>query len=806
MFKSYLKIAWRNLFRNKLHTSVNLGGLIIGFTIGISILLVVYDQFSYDQFNTNRKKLFMAYQVFNNPEGEGIENSFGLAAGPVYKSESPAIEKSTRFFDGGNHIEYNGKDRQIPVSLVDEDFFSMFSFTVLEGNRTNPLKNLTDVAITKDAAEKIFGKEDPLGKTIKASVGNRMQLLVVTAVLKNVINSSLNFQVLTRIENLSGYASGKNNWGDRGASLYIQLKKDATREQAENQLRQIDKKYVPDWYTDMAKKGARPDQFGDLFATRLLPLGDLHFSARVNGHRAVSYMQIITTLTVGLFILFIACFNFVNINLANAFSRSREIGLRKCLGAARGRLFLQLWMESLLVCFIAFLISLFIVNILLHSISGLQILRLSLLTVIWKPGFMLLALTLLLFVSLMAGGYPSWLMIRFKAVDSLKGKISMKRKSGIRSSLIVIQFVIACIMISCTYIIYQQYQYLQNADTGIDKAYVISIPLHQPDKGREIIEKLRTRLSSNPHILSVTGSNINMGRGADHRTVKMTGNFTYKERPIKTDLASIDFDYLKTFGLKILEGRDFDKTFGTDTLNNVIISESTARQFHEKNLIGKTIGADSSFQGWHVIGIFPDFHLYSMEEDLDPLTLILDKSAALNYCFIKTSSQNPVATMESIKKIMDEIEPGQEFTGSFVDENISNWYEGEKTMSLLFSIAAAVAILLSCSGLLAMVLLIIQQRIKEIGVRKVLGASIRNISYLISREFVGLVLIAVLIATPISWLVMNKWLQDFPYRIQIQVWMFGLVAIAAIVIALLTISMNTLRAAMQNPVKNLRTE
>jgi putative ABC transport system permease protein len=286
----------------------------------------------------------------------------------------------------------------------------------------------------------------------------------------------------------------------------------------------------------------------------------------------------------------------------------------------------------------------------------------------------------------------------------------------------------------------------------------------------------------------------------------MTGNFTYKDRPIQTDLAMIDFDYLKTFGLKILEGRDFDKTFGTDTLNNVIISESTAKQFHEKDLIGKIVGADSSFQGWRIIGIFPDFHLYSMEEDLDPLTLILDKSAALNYCFIKTTSQNPVATLASIKKIMDEIEPGQEFTGSFVDENINNWYQSEKTMSLLFSIAAAVAILLSCSGLLAMVLLIIQQRIKEIGVRKVLGASVRNISFLISREFVGLVSIAVLIATPISWFVMHKWLQDFPYRIQIQVWMFALVAIVAILIALMTISVNTLRAAMQNPVKNLRTE
>ena len=255
-----------------------------------------------------------------------------------------------------------------------------------------------------------------------------------------------------------------------------------------------------------------------------------------------------------------------------------------------------------------------------------------------------------------------------------------------------------------------------------------------------------------------------------------------------------------------MEGRDFDKSFGSDTLGSMIIAESVAIQFHEKNLIGKTIGADSSFRGWRIVGIFPDFHLYSMEEEIEPLTLTLDRKAPLNYCFIKTTAQNPVATMEEIKKAMDVLEPGLEFTGTFVDDNISNWYQQEKIMSLLFSIAASIAILLSCSGLLAMILLVIQQRIKEIGVRKVLGASVQNLFFLISKDFVQLVLIAIIIATPIAWFTMSKWLQDFPYRIQIQWWMFALVAITAIIIAILSISINTIRAAMKNPVESLRTE
>lgn len=808
MFKNYFRIAWRNLFRNKLHTSINIGGLIIGFTIGIAILLVVYSQLSYDNFHANGKKLYQAYQVFNKAGGEEISNEFAFPAAPVFKAEAPAIAKVSRFMDGGNHIVYNEKELLIPVMMVDEDFFSMFTFPVIKGNKANPLKNLTGVVITEDAAKKIFGNEEPVGKSIKASAGEKLQTFVVSAVVKDMPgNSSIKFDVLARIENRSEYAARKNDWTNQSHVVYVQLKEGATQRQAEMQLKEIDKRYLPDWYADLAKKGAKPDDRGDIFATRLLSFSEVHFSTRVNGHKAAPTTLIYTMLTVGLLIILIGCFNFININLANAFTRSREIGVRKCLGAATARLFAQLWSESFLVCCIAFILSLVLVNIFLHSINGIEKLNIPFSSILWRPGFLMLSLGLLLFVSLVAGGYPSWLMAKFKAVETLKGKINLKKKSILRNSLIVMQFVIACIMISCTLIIYRQYQYLQQADLGIDKDYLISVPLHRPEKGRETIEKLRTRLAANPNIISITGSNINIGRGADRRTVKATTGFDYKGKSISTNIASVDYDYLKTLGLKVIEGRDFDRSFGTDTLNNVIISESVARQLNEKELLGKRFwGDDSASPGGHIIGIFRDFHLYSLEEKLEPLTLTMNKNAAIDYCFIKTSSQNLMAGMEAVKKAMALLEPGQEFSGSFVDENVNNWYQGARTMSILFSIAAGVAIILSCTGLLAMVLLMIQQRIKEIGIRKVLGAGVQNISILISKDFLLLVFIAVLIATPVSWIVLSKWLQQFPYRIDIQWWMFAFVALTAFIIALMTISISTIRAAMQNPVKSLRTE
>ncbi len=806
MLKNYIKTAWRNLAKNKFHTTINISGMVIGFTISITILLTAYSQFTFDEFHVNKKNLFQAYQVYNKENGQELSSVFGLPAGPAFKAEAPAIEKTSRFLYGGSNAVYNEKELDVPVMLVDEDFLSMFTFPVVKGNKSNALKSLTDLVITENAAKKIFGNDDPIGKTMKVSAGNNLQDMTVSAVVKDFpVNSSIKFDALARIENKSDYAGQSSNWNNQNHSLFVQLREDATQKEAERQIRDINKKYIADWYINLEKEGAKPDKSGDVFASRLLPFSEVHFFPAIrNG--ATSKSQVYMVLLVGLLIILIACFNFVNINLANAFTRSREIGVRKCLGAAKGKLFAQLWSESFLVCLIAFVFSLAMVNVIIYLINKSFTINLPLTTMMWRPGFLMIATSLLLFVSLIAGGYPSWLMARFKVVETLKGKVSLKRKSVLRNSLIVTQFVIACIMISCTFIIYKQFKHLQQADLGVNKEYVISVPIKKPEKGKEIIEKLRARLLTNPAVLSITGSSINLGVGKDRSTAKSSLGFSYKDRQIETNVAAVDYDYLKTWGLKLTAGRDFSKAFGTDTMYNVLVSESTAKQFGENEVAGLQVIADSASPRWNIIGVFPDFHLYSMHEEQQPLALIMNPSWGLNYCFIKTNAQQAAATMEAVKKEMAVLQPGQEFRGSFTDENINRWYTEERVMSVLFSIAAGVAIILSCLGLLAMVLLIIQQRVKEIGVRKVLGASVQHISYQLARDFLRLVFIAVLIATPLAWFAMTKWLEGFVYRITIQWWMFGLVAVAAVTVAALTISVNTVRAAMQNPVKSLRTE
>jgi putative ABC transport system permease protein len=470
------------------------------------------------------------------------------------------------------------------------------------------------------------------------------------------------------------------------------------------------------------------------------------------------------------------------------------------------KLYLQFWSECFLVCAIAFFLSLVLVNVLIHAVNSLMHINIPLTSLMWQPTFLLIGLALLLLVSILAGAYPSWVMARFRVVESLKGKISLKRKSPLRSSLIVTQFIIACIMINCTYVIYKQFKYMQLADLGIEKEYIISIPFDKPEKGHEMIEKLRTRLSGQSGILSLTGSSVNIGLGKDHSTSKWTTGFDYKGKTISSNMVSADYDYLKTLGLKITEGRDFDRNFGRDTNYDVLVSQSLANQFGEKQLIGQQIIVDSAQPRWNIIGVFPDFHLYSLHEKIQPLAIMMNQHAALDYCFIKTKSEKSLAIMDLVKNEMAGLEPGIEFKGGFLNENVNNWYQQEQMLSVLFAIAATIAILLSCMGLLAMVLLMIKQRVKEIGVRKVLGASVPSLSIFIAKDFLLLVLIAILIAMPISWIFMNKWLLDFPYKITLQWWMFGIVGLLALAIALLTVAANTINAARQNPVKSLRTE
>jgi ABC-type antimicrobial peptide transport system permease subunit len=397
-------------------------------------------------------------------------------------------------------------------------------------------------------------------------------------------------------------------------------------------------------------------------------------------------------------------------------------------------------------------------------------------------------------------------MGKLKTVEILKGKISLKKPGIFRNALIVTQFVIAIVLICTTVIIYQQFQHLRKAPLGYTTESLVSVPIKQSEKGRDIIGKMRSLLSSQSGIVSVTGTDVNLGVGSDGSTNQTSYGFDYKGRSVNTNYMAADYDILKTLNIKIKDGRDFLTAYAADTTNAVIITESMASQLGEKNALGLSFYADSSRPKWNVVGVIPDFYLYSMYQKNEPLTICMNSTSFISYALVRVNTQNPTAAMNIIKAAYAQVEPGVEFKGSYVTENIDRWYTNEKRLSNMFSIAAMVAIILSCMGLFGMAFIIIRQRVKEIGVRKVLGASVSGIAALVTKEFIKPVIIALLIATPIAWWAMYKWLQDFTYRISIQWWVFLIAGFVAVLIAIVTVSFHAVKAAVANPVKSLRTE
>ena len=397
-------------------------------------------------------------------------------------------------------------------------------------------------------------------------------------------------------------------------------------------------------------------------------------------------------------------------------------------------------------------------------------------------------------------------MSKLKTVEILKGKITVKKPGALRNALIVTQFAIAIILMCSTVIIFQQFDYLRSAPLGYNTQSIISIPLKNDDKGKQIVSQLRNQLSSQSSVISVTGSDVNLGIGEDRSTTTSVICFTYGDKNICGQFINVGFDYLKTLSISPVAGRDFSMEYAADTSAQVIATESYAAQFGKKEVAGFTYYADSTQPPIKIVGVIPDIQIKSLGAQQKPVVIYLNHGNRMGYAFIRVATSNPSATMDMVKKVYAGIEPGVVFNGSYVNENIDRLYKEEQMMATLFTIAATIAIILSCMGLFGIASIVIKQRVKEIGVRKVLGASVSSILAMVSKEFVKPVLIALLIAVPLCWWLMDTWLQHYSYRITIQWWVFIAAGLAAILITLGTISFQSVRAAIANPVKSLRTE
>ena len=809
MFRNYLKIALRTLWKHRTHSLINVLGLAVAFGSATLLFLTAYFEWSFDRFHTDANRVFRTYLLIHSTDGDERSSIMPYPLTPALKQEFQEVEAVTRHQEGNGLVHYADKQLDREIDGVDADFLTVFSFPMRQGNPASALSGLNNIVLSEKTAKAIFEKVNPMGKLLRVNGPAGQKNFIVTGVIADAPDqSTLQFDALIRIENQPEYQADQTKWGSRNHEVFLKLRPGASAAAMESRLVAFTKKYHQKDIEELIQTGAKPDERGEVISQRLQPLTDVHFDTTLQG-KGANRLYVYVLLAVGLFILLVAGINFVNLTLARSLSRAREVGVRKSLGAQRGQLFTQLWGEAVVLCGLGLALGVLAAYALRPAYNQLINTHLSLSLLVHPLTLTGIAVGFLV-ITLLAGGYPAWFMARYRAVDVLKGSLKGGRPGLLRNALITTQFAIACGLIVSTFVVLNQLRYLREKPLGFQEEQVISLPVGEGINGIAALRQVRDRLANNPNVVSVSGTRVNIGNGLDGGNSRSMSGFLYKGQNVTTDWLRVDYNYLKTLGIKLLAGRDFSPAFPSDSAASVIISESMAKQMGLKKPVGTTFRTGDAPEDdktlYQIIGLIPDFHLYALRSKVEPITLHISPNTEIKYLFIRTTPQGMTATMQSLQTLWKEIAPKAVFQASFLNDNTDRWYRREERLSKLFSIAAGIAIGLSCLGLFAVALLSIEQRTKEIGVRKVLGASVASIVALLSKDFLKLVLIAIVIASPLAWYAMNEWLKEFAYKIDIEWWMFAGAGLLAVGIALLTVSFQSIKAALMNPVKSLRSE
>ncbi|AWO01711.1 hypothetical protein DLD77_08360 [Chitinophaga alhagiae] len=803
MIKNYLKIAWRSIWKSKQVSAINIAGLSMAIAVALLLSLTVYREFTFDQFHENRKDLYQVYmEEAYNDKARGRSN-MPYPMGPALATEMPGLKAVTRFSNGGASMRTTDLPQEVTLLCVDSTFLQMFTFPAISGSTA---MGINDAVISETTAKRYFKTADAVGQTVLLRLGSNWESFKVAAVLQDPPDeSSIRFDVLLRIENNPAYKSDQNEWENFSLHTFVQLQPGGNPLAFE----QAAKKFMASHYAkridELKKMGAKPGKGEEYMRLGLVSMDNVHFdpvSSLSKMKRPVLYML----LFIAVFLLFIASINFMNLTMARAFTRAKEVGMRKMLGAARLQLVLQLCGEAMILFFISLVLGMALAYILMPGFTAFLNNKLPL-SLLLKPQIMAGIVGCFLLISLLAGGYPALVLASSKTLQVLKGKINTGRKHYLRNSLIVAQFVISCIMICCTIVAWQQMNYLNSKPLGINTHEVVSVPVGNGHDGHQVLQRLRAALKQYPDVLAVSASSNNFGRGKDGSMSTSILSFDHNDREVQTHIMSIDYDFVKTLDLRLLAGRDMDRAMAADSLG-LLINENMARELGVKEVVGHRIRFDENAkEEYTVLGVVKNYHFKSLHEEIAPLTLFLsNREDPPSYIFVKVSPANLQGSMQKIEAAWKTAVPGAAFNASFLDENTNRLYNDEKKLSRIFVSGALLTIAISCMGLFAIAMMAINQRTREIGVRKVLGASIGSITMLVSGDFLKLVVLSILIAVPLAWLVMGNWLNNYAYSIRLNIWIFLAAGLIAILVAAITISFQTIRAALANPVKSLRTE
>jgi len=806
MIRNYFKIALRNLWKNRTFTALNIVGLTAAFGVAILLAMFAVFQLSFDRFHEQGDYLYQVYSEDRTLDGieAGISMSEPFAA--ALRDEVTGVEKITRYNGTGLLLSHQDKQLSMSGAYVDPDFFDMFSFPILKGDRENPITSESSVAMTEQAAKRIFGDENPIGQTVTILRDEEEVPFTVRAIVKDFPNtSSMGFDVVLNFKSQAkhAYARAVGRWDMANHEVYMQLSKGTISAQFEKSTVDFTQLHYKNEIDAAKRDGIQPNANGVYRQFKLLPLADVRFANFNQGAVTVNRTMPYLVLGIAILILFIACVNFINMSIAKSAKRLREIGMRKTLGANKKQLFFQFWGESILVFLVAISLGILMATLLLEPFQILFRTKVSF-AVLLNPSLLLVLILSVVMITLIAGGYPAMLMSRLGTLQSLKGKPNSSGKNHLRNSLMVVQFGIAIVLISSTIVLWDQVEFMRSKDLGFNKDQVIAFPLNGKRNDQQALKLLRDALQDKTNIVSITASNNILGVGKDgNRTTSIMG-FDHKGRGVDTHMLVVDADYVETLDLNLIQGRSFRKNIASDSLS-VIINESMAKQLNEEDILAAKIILDEE-TSFSIVGVIKDFNFQEFDQNIAPMSLFALPNWNLRNVYVKVAPQNLEQAYNDIKTAWATIEPDSEFQGSFLNENIDRTLRNERTMITMIGSGSILAIILSCIGLFAMSLLIVAQRRKEIGVRKIVGASVSAITVLLTKDFLKLVVIAFLIATPIAWWAMNKWLQSYAYRIDLDIWMFLEAGGISVLIAMITIAGKTIKAATSNPVNSLRTE
>lgn len=817
MIRNYFKIAWMNMKKNKFFSFINIFGLSAGLACCMLITLYIINEISYDKYQANGDNIYQLGTIFIQQGKETRMPNTPAPMGKTMKQEYPEVVETTKlmglFAEDKTLLQYR-QNNGTPASfyetkgfMADSTFFRMFTYNFTEGDPATALNNPNSIVLSEEIAKKIFGNQPALNELIHISSStNGDNDFLVTGVFKpNPKPSHIDGRFFMSMKGgaiedyitRNGTSFATNNM----FFTYLQLKPGSDIKKLQAQFPAFIDKYAGN---DLKAMGFGKKQF-------LTQLGDIHLRSGMDNNvtpsGSLTYLYILAS--IALFTLLIACINFMNLSTARSSKRSAEVGIRKVLGAERGSLVRQFLGESILISLIAFVFAVSMTFLLLPAFNSVSGKNLSL--SFYQDGLTVIAFIVVAVVAgLLAGSYPAFYLSSFKPVKVLKGKLTNSLAVvSLRKGLVVFQFIISVVLIIASVVISSQMTFLRSADLGFAKDHQLIIPLRS-ETAKKIYPSLKTELTNKPQIESVGASYYNPG------IFNPSDNLFYKEGQTMNDgkrtrMNTVDVSYLRTLKVEPVAGRLFSEEFPADTGYRVILNETAIKEIGFKDAqtaVGNKVFFDyqGTNYGFEIVGVLKDFHFEDLHLPIAPYGYNLSSGTEFNYVMVHAKPGDIASLVRSIETSWHKLNPNEPFEYSFLDEDFQKNYVAETRLSSIVAYFTLIAILISCLGLFALATFSAEQRIKEIGVRKVLGASVTGIVALLSKDFLKLVTIAIVVAIPIAWYIMQKWLQDFAYRVNLSWWVFLLAGVIAVVIAVITISFQAIRAANANPVKSLRTE